>query len=141
LTRLLLDLNVVLDVLVKRDPHAPSSGAVLRLAEHGVVDGFLCASAVDTLEFLLRKGGLTPKVARRHLRTLRQFLGIANVTAEVVDAALAAEWPDFEDAVVHESARLSGLDGIVSRDRDGFARASLPVYRPEEVLGAIRSES
>jgi hypothetical protein len=49
---------------------------------------------------------------------------------------------DYEDAVIHEAARLINADGIVTRDDTDFQQATLPVYSPVDLLNLlnIRSE-
>lgn len=135
MTRVLLDTNVILDVLLDRAPHADASTGVLALAERGGIQAYLCASAVDTLDYLLSKA-LGTKASRRHLHTLRRIVQIAPVDQVVVDAALDRRWPDLEDAIVHESAVHAGLDAIITRNTKDFRGASLPLYTPAEFLAS-----
>ncbi len=130
--RVIFDLNVLLDVLLNRAPHATDSAAALRLAETHIVEGYLCAAGVDTLDYLLIRG-LDRKQARFHLGNVRKTLHIAAVTEAVIDAALALNWPDLEDAIVHESARLCGVDAIVTRNPVDFSTASLPIFGPKQL--------
>jgi hypothetical protein len=51
---------------------------------------------------------------------------------------LDAGFVDFEDAVLHEAGRSIGVDAIVTRDRSGFAMATLPVFTPDTFLAALR---
>jgi predicted nucleic acid-binding protein len=136
--KLLIDLNVILDVLLKRSPHAEASTQVLALAERGQIDARICAASVDTLEYLLTKT-LSRKAARKHLHTLLRILKVISVDQAVIDAALALNWPDLEDAIVYQSARLAGLQGIVSRDGSGFRGGELAVLTPLELLSSFDS--
>ena len=52
--RLLLDVNVVLDVLLDRTPYAEASAAVWAAVEQGEAEGYLSAHAVTTLRYLAR---------------------------------------------------------------------------------------
>ncbi|WP_133511348.1 PIN domain-containing protein [Candidatus Thiosymbion oneisti] len=131
--RVIFDLNVLLDVLLDRVPHATDSAAALRLAETHTVEGYLCAAGVGTLDYLLTRG-LDRKQARFHLGNVRKTLHIAAVTEAVIDAALALDWPDLEDAIVHESARLGGVDAIVTRDLADFSAASLAIFVPKQLV-------
>ncbi|AUB80912.1 type II toxin-antitoxin system VapC family toxin [Candidatus Thiodictyon syntrophicum] len=134
--RAIYDLNVLLDVLLDRKPHAAASTSALRLAEIGAVEGYLCAAGVDTLAYLLRKDTDTDGVMR-HLTTLRRILRIADVTESVIDSALRLDWPDLEDAIVHESARLCGIEAIVTRNGSDFTRAAIPIYTPAKFAQAV----
>jgi hypothetical protein len=55
----------------------------------------------------------------------------------VLSRALTLDFADFEDAVFHEAASAGGMSAIVTRDRQGFANAILPVFDPYELLAAV----
>jgi hypothetical protein len=50
--RVLVDINVVLDVLADREPFAEAPSAALGEIESGRVEGCLAAHAITTLHFL-----------------------------------------------------------------------------------------
>src|SRR5258708_5212725 len=52
----------------------------------------------------------------------------------VLEAALALEMADFEDAVQASSAHHAGLDALVTRNLRDFKHAPLPVYSVEQFL-------
>ena len=62
---------------------------------------------------------------------------VAPVDRDVLDRALDSDFTDFEDAVLHEAAVAGGMSAIVTRDRQGFANATLPVFDPRELLAAV----
>jgi predicted nucleic acid-binding protein len=134
----LFDTNVVLDVLLNRRPHA---SAAVRLFDHvagKTLEGILGATTVTTIHYLARKAVGTRKAAE-HVGTLLGLFDVAAVTRPVLSGALAAGFPDFEDAVLHEAARLAGADGIVTRDPGGFRTTTLSVYTPEELLAVMEA--
>jgi len=102
--RTLIDANVVLDLLLDREPHSDAAARVFGLAEDRAIDGFLCAASVDTLPYLLCKALQSRRQATAAMFTIRQILAIAPVGADVIDGDLALEWRDLEDAIVHEPA-------------------------------------
>ena len=55
MTRVLLDINVVLDVLASREPFADDAEAVLRHVETRSIEGLVAAHTITTLHFLLAK--------------------------------------------------------------------------------------
>ncbi len=75
----LIDTNVVLDVLLDREPHAEASTAVLRPCEAGCLNGSLAALSVANLAYIMRKQRLTtsrvdtaPKQGKVQIRDTRQ---------------------------------------------------------------------
>lgn len=60
----------------------------------------------------------------------------------VAPSSLAADlaFPDFEDAVLHEAARLAGARAIVTRNEDDFRGATLGIDSPEDLEAALAAE-
>ncbi|MGE3887579.1 MAG: PIN domain-containing protein [Vicinamibacterales bacterium] len=127
--RLLFDVNIVLDVLLDRRPHADAASQAWALVEVGRAEGLLSAHAVTTIHYLNQKA-VGPRRAGATTEALLEVFGVAPVSEEVLRAALALGWPDFEDAVTAAAARAAACHAIVTRDPKGFRRAGLPVLDP-----------
>jgi hypothetical protein len=54
-------------------------------------------------------------------RELLSLFEIAPVNRQVLKEAATSPFADFEDAVLHEAARVAGSDGIVTRNASDFA--------------------
>lgn len=134
--KVLFDANVILDVLLAREPHASTAARLCSLVDSERLDGRVCATTVTTIDYLATKA-LGARQATKLVREVLDLFGVAAVDGRVLDAALRLDFADFEDAVVHEAARACGAAGIVTRDRRDFARATLPVFDPHELLSAM----
>lgn len=134
--KVLFDTNVILDVLLNREPHAAASARLLSRAEAGDVSCYLCATTITTLHYLSAKaiGSAQASVQPRNLLALCE---IAPVHRPVLEKALDAGFPDFEDAVLHEAARQVAVDAIVTRNPRHFKKSVLPVYTPEELIQVL----
>ncbi len=51
--------------------------------------------------------------------------------------SLSLDFPDYEDTVLYQVALHNQAQGIVTRDRQGFGKGTLPVYSPEELLKSL----
>lgn len=138
--RLVFDTNVILDVLLARDPFVEASARVFDANVRDRVSGLLGATTVTTL-FYLVSTARDADSAHNQVRELLSLFEIAPVNRRVLEAAATSPFADFEDAVLHEAARVAGSDGIVTRNASDFARATLPVYTPSELLSALDSGS
>jgi len=138
--RLLIDTNVILDVLLAREPHLRDSAAVMSRVESGDVAGWLCATTVTTIFYLVAKAGSTD-TAMTEVRKLLALFEIAPVNRPVLETAIALGFADFEDAVLHEAARQVDAKAIVSRNTSYFKNAELPVYTPAELLEILDLQS
>lgn len=138
MTRVLFDVNVVLDVLADRDPHADASSGALGLAEQGRVEGIVAAHTVTTLYYLLERDVGRAR-AGRALSALLGFLEVEPVDGPTLRQALALGWKDFEDAVQAVCAETAKADYLVSRDVAGFKKATVRTVAPAELLVLVGS--
>jgi predicted nucleic acid-binding protein len=140
MTRILLDTNVVLDVLLDRKPYADASAAAWAAVETGVSEGMLAAHAVTTIHYLMRKEMGNTKAARTISAILRVF-EVAAVDGVVIREALQLPVSDFEDAVTAAAARLAGCECIVTRDPKGFRGSAVRSMTPEAVMPLLNRVS
>ena len=130
--RVLFDTNVVLDVLLDRQPYVEASAAAWVAVEAGVSEGMLAAHTVTTIHYLLRKEMGNVK-ARRILSAILRVFRVAAVDHGVLEEALQLPASDFEDAVTAASARSAGCECIVTRDPKGFRGSPVRSLTPEAV--------
>jgi predicted nucleic acid-binding protein len=131
--KVLYDINVLLDALLRREPFYQQAAQLLAAAEQSRVHAVLCSSSITTLHYLAAKQ-LGPMAARQVIERLLQIFDLAVVNRLVLQSALTCPIIDFEDAVVSESAYHAEVDGIVTRDLAHFRNSSVRIYSPEELL-------
>jgi len=129
--RVLVDVNLILDVLLDRRPHVTSASAVWAAIEDGRAEGLLAAHAVTTIHYLNAKavGG---RAARETTDALLSVFGVAAVDEGVVRAANALGWKDFEDAVTAAAAQRARCAAIITRNTKDFAGSPVRVFAPAE---------
>jgi len=138
--RILFDTNVILDVLLDREPFSSTAAKLFSEVETGNISGYVCATTITTLHYLARKA-MGAASAKEEINKLTMLFEVAPVNRAVLDAALLSEFKDFEDAVVHEAALYQGVQGIVTRDLNGFKKSKINVYSPEELLLMLESKN
>jgi predicted nucleic acid-binding protein len=136
--RVLFDTNVILDVLWARAPHAEPAVVLLDHVARKDLDALLDATSVTTIFDLVEKAA-NAATARRHIATLLDIFDVAAVTRSVLADAMALQFKDYEDAVLHEAARHAGATAIVTRNSKDFAAAKLSLYQPAELLKLLRT--
>lgn len=134
--RILVDLDVVLDVLLERTPHAAAAAALWRAVERHEVEALLPAHGFTTV-FYLAGRHRDASFAHRVVSELATVFGVAPVDASVIRRALDLGWPDFEDAVCAAAAEAATCDAIVSRDRQDFIGSPLEVIEPAEAVAWV----
>ena len=138
--KILFDTNVILDVLLDREPFSSIAAKLFSRVETGEITGYVCATTITTLHYLTRKV-VGDELALKEINKLMLLFEIAPVNRAVLDAALKSGFKDFEDAVVHESGVYKETQGIVTRDSAGFKKSKINVYSPEELLLMLESKT
>lgn len=134
--RVLIDTNVILDVMLEREPFVEASAEVLSRVEAGELTGCVCATTVTTLHYLATQA-VGSERALSEVRKVLSLFEVAPVGRSVLESALELGIKDYEDAVLHEAARQVDAQGIVTRNIRDFKAATLAVYTPEEISLAL----
>jgi predicted nucleic acid-binding protein len=132
----LIDINILLDVLQKRDPFYETSAALLAAVETGRVKGFVAAHTITTLFYLVKKDRSAAE-ARAVVTNLLQFLKIAPVDQGTIEQALSLDYADYEDAVQMISAVQCKADCLITRNVRDYQPALLSVLQPVEFLATL----
>jgi predicted nucleic acid-binding protein len=131
--RVLLDTNIFLDLFLERPEFVRAAEELWEANRQGRYEGYVSALTPPTIYYVGRrtKGDAAMRYA---LVGLLAKFRVCAVEHETLRAALALPLSDYEDSVQLASALASGLDAIVTRDREDFARASLLIYSPADFL-------
>ena len=132
----LIDLNILLDVLQKREPFYAASAQLLAEAETGKIAGYVAAHSLTTLFYLIQKGRGTAE-ASAAITSLLQIIKIAPVDQNTIEQALNLGYPDFEDAVQMMVAVRCKLDCLITRNVKDYQPALLPGMPPVEFLQGL----
>lgn len=131
---ILIDLNVLLDVIQKREPHYHASSALIEHALNNASQrAFIPAHAVTTIHYLVARYGTRQKANRAVDWLLRHF-EVAAATSQELQRARALDWADFEDAVVAAAAESCQCRAIITRNVKDFGHSTVPASTPEEYL-------
>ena len=129
----------MLDVLLDRRPFAEAATQVFALVEESSIEGFLCATTVTTVDYLLGQA-LAPAKARAALQRLLNLFEIAPVNRPVLEQALRSGIPDFEDAVLEQAGRLVAVDAITTRNVRDFEKSTVTVFDPRQLISTVKAK-
>ncbi len=131
--KILFDTNVILDVMLLREPFFKKASLLIAEAEQKKIEGFVCATTVTTIYYLVEKVK-DHKEASIQIENILNIFNVTEINRSVLESALHSRFLDFEYSVIHESARKNGIEGIVTRNRKDFEFSKIPVYDPDELL-------
>lgn len=132
--KLMIDTNVVLDVLLERSEFYEKSKAVLDLCESKKILGFVSASSITDIFYLVRRALRDTDETYKVIGALLNIVGVLNVTTEDINRAFLRHAKDFEDCLLAESAKSNKCVGIVTRDKKDFQDFEIELYSPEEII-------
>ncbi len=131
--KILIDLNIILDFLNKRNYHEEAAH-IIDLCVRGLAAGFVCAHEITTLSyFLLKEHKDKPKVIQAITAIMNMFT-IISTDETVLRDALLSKITDYEDAVIEASSIKNNIDFIITRNISDFKHSRVQAYTPEQFL-------
>ena len=139
--KLLIDTNVILDVLLRREPFFHTAAAVLNLSQRNDVQEYVSASAITDIYYIANKQMKDRASVQNLLKRLLMVVSVAAVSEQETRNALDLSWADFEDCVQYSVALLNEMDGIVTRNPSDYQQAAIQIWLPEQAVKKFANES
>ena len=137
--RILVDLNVIIDVVQQRQSFYADSARVLDAIAHGQVTGLLATHSISTLFYVMTRWQ-NREAASTIIASLLDVFTVASVDDSVIRKALTWGWKDFEDAVQMAAAFNEQVDYLVTRNGQDFETQPVPVLNPVGLLALLAQE-
>jgi predicted nucleic acid-binding protein len=134
--KVLVDVNVVVDVLLGREPWAGDSARLLDAAERKKITAYVAGHTVTTAYYIVARSGGARKAATAVTDLLR-IVRIVPIESADFAQALVLGMTDFEDAVQAAAAAKIGADYIATRDEKDFRRSPVEARSPSEILAQL----
>ena len=138
--KLLIDANILLDILQKREPHYKYSSIIWKLCETGKAEGYVSVLTFMNMVYILRKE-LTPEKISDTYKALSLIFSFEDLTENDVRNAASMELKDFEDAVQIQTAQRVGADFIITRNVKDFMKSPISAFSPEELIQRIELDN
>lgn len=132
--KILVDTNIVLDVMLKKEPFYKSSLEILGLTKRDDVEEYVSASAITDIYYLAYRQLRDKEVVKKLMKKLLTVVSVASVSEQEIENALSLEWNDFEDSVQYSVAFVQEMEGIVTRNPNDYKEAKIKIWKPEELL-------
>lgn len=134
--RILTDTNVVLDLLLAREPWLSQAQALWDAWDAGRVFVHIATSALTDIFYICRKQVGRERALSATEACVQGFV-LVNVDRAIVEAALRLPGRDFEDNIHMACAQAAELDFIVTRDAADFARSPVPAVEPTALMSRL----
>lgn len=133
----LIDTNVMIDFLLKREPFSEAAAEILRKCAERELTGYLAFHSIPNIWYILRK---VPERKRRGwLKDICSVLCVTGASHEEVLRAIENEkFGDFEDCLQDKCAKSKGARYIITRNVKDFDGSEIPAVSPKELLDMLR---
>ena len=135
--KVLIDTNVMIDAITKRDNASSISADVIALCSSNRITGFAAPHSFSNMYYILRKE-YSDKNRRVIIGEYSKILNVVILNEDVINSALNNNnITDFEDAIRYACAESVGADYIVTRNVKDYGRSSIKAITPEELINLM----
>ncbi len=128
-----VDTDIVLDLLLARNPYYLYSAKLFALMDDGKVKGFTSSLMFSNLYYILRKQ-LGQKKTIEVLNKVKQQFTVLSVDDEIVNLALKSDFKDFEDAIQYYTAKKNKIRVLITRNLKDYKTSSISAITAEDFL-------
>ena len=131
--RLFIDTNILLDVLMEREPFYELSLRIWNYCKEDETYACISSLTFANIVYNMRKT-LTPSKIEELVSELTKIFDFADLNlAEIIKAA-QMHWNDFEDALQSAAAERVKADYIITRNVKDFEQSNIKALTPEDFL-------
>ena len=131
--KLLVDTNIVIDLLSKREEFFQEAQELFTLADNNKVELYVSALTFANTHNLLSKYQKLDD-ARKTLIKFKVLVKVSPLDDKIVELALVSDFKDFEDAIQYHTALENEIDIIITRNKKDFKNSKLPIMTAKEYL-------
>jgi len=131
--RLLVDTNIVIDLLAKRNDFFKEAQELFTLSDKKEVKLYVSSLTIANTYYILSQK-LKLNEARKILRKFKVLVEVLPMDDKIIDLSLDSDFKDFEDAIQYYSAIENEIACIVTRNLKDFKTSKIPVLTAKEYL-------
>jgi predicted nucleic acid-binding protein len=131
--KIFIDVNVFIDVMTKRSGWTESL-RVLNLARKSQEIESSTSALTFPLVYFFRRRVADEATARADAQAILKGVHLVPMNQTVLDHALAAPGPDFEDNIQLASAESISANHLITQNKKDFDTSRITVLTPEEWL-------
>ncbi len=134
MSRLLIDTNIIIDLLSKRDKFYDEAADLFSRADKKELQLTISSLTFANTNYILSKLK-SAKEAREILRKFKVLVELLSLDDKITELALSDDnFPDFEDGLQYYSAIENQIDVIITRNKKDFKNSKIPVLTAKEFL-------
>ncbi|GBU24389.1 hypothetical protein R83H12_01019 [Fibrobacteria bacterium R8-3-H12] len=135
------DTNVVVDILLKREPFFNDSFKALSAVASKSVSGIIGTSAITDIYYIINKEMKDKEKSLNSIFNILKILLLVETSPQDIFTAKILNISDFEDSVLSAIANRNEADYIITRNVDDFVKSSVPAISPSDFLKMLELQS
>jgi len=135
--KLLIDTNIIIDLLSRRENFYAEAASLFSLADKNVIKlSVLSLTFANTNYTLLKEK--KPNEAKTILRKLRLLVDVLPLDDKIIGLALNDDsFTDFEDGLQYFSAIENNQDNIITRNLKDFKNSRIPILTARQFIETL----
>ena len=131
--RLLVDTNIVIDLLAKRERFLTEAQELFTLSDKKEVKLYVSSLTFANTHYILSQS-LKIDDFRKILRKFKVLVEVLPMDDKIIDLSLDSDFKDFEDAIQYYTALENNLEIILTRNLKDFKLSRIPVLTAKDYL-------
>jgi predicted nucleic acid-binding protein len=134
--KILLDCDVLLDQMLRREPFLADSARIFNDCEAGKIHGAIAWHSLANAYYVAEDGKKTLKF----FEDLLSFVEVAGGNTELALEAIRSGFSDFEDALQSACAKQFDADFILTRNVKDYKFSPIKAVSPADFIGKFLAE-
>lgn len=131
--KILVDTNIVIDLLARRDKFLTEAQELFTLSDRKKVKLYVSSLTFANTHYILSQS-LKVENSRKILRRFKVLVDVLPMDDKIIDLSLDSEFKDFEDAIQYYTALENNLELILTRNLKDFKLSKIPVLTARDYL-------
>jgi len=140
MNKVFIDADIILDLLLDREPYSLSSSKLFTAIEEREVIAFTTPVILANIYYISAKM-IDRKSALEYVRKLLTLLKVTAVDEKIMLLAANSDFKDFEDSIQYYAAKNEAVDFWITRNKMDYNIADLTVCTPDEYLSVYHKPS
>lgn len=139
--RVLVDTCIIIDALQSRLPFADDAQKTFICLANKQFEGYITAKSVTDIYYITHRLIHSDIEARKILSKIFTLFDLLDTTSLDCRKAISSKISDYEDAIMVETAIRSEMNYIVTRNIKDYAKSSVKVLKPAELIKILENET
>lgn len=139
MNKIFLDSDVLLDLLLDREPFADDIAEIIEDSIAEKILLFVSPISITNVNYIIGKIE-NQKKADSQTKKILEIVKVENVGQAIVTKAANSKFKDFEDAIQNYCAEAAGHQIIITRNTKDYKESELAILTPKEYLAKSKND-